>query len=209
MRARLKEMRNLCGKLKEMVFKAKDRIEVESKLYNKISSGLDQLKVKADSFNPEEIRQRIKAEQNEPEEQSPVSTDFFCFKESVFISGLLTLADIKVSRRYDTVEVLLHVDTVSDVYKYDFTPYEFKGKEVRMGRKHLSLAVREEVLRRLYFTAQNGELELNYDESYPSGFITMICHIKGSPFQHTCVHISEDEDHVYINLDEPDLGTAL
>jgi hypothetical protein len=50
---------------------------------------------------------------------------------------------------------------------------------------------------------------LNYDPDYPSGFITMICSIKGSPFSHTCVHISENEEHVYINIDEPELGNAL
>jgi hypothetical protein len=52
-------MRNLCGKLKEMVYKAKDRIEVETILYNKISSGLDELKTKANSFDADEIRRRI------------------------------------------------------------------------------------------------------------------------------------------------------
>jgi hypothetical protein len=32
------------------------------------------------------------------EEESPVSDNWIRFKESVFISGLLTLADVKVSK---------------------------------------------------------------------------------------------------------------
>ena len=76
MRARLKEMRNLCGKLKDMVYKAKDRIEVESNLYEKISDGLSILDETTDKFNPTKIRAEIRAElANETPEPSIMDSD--------------------------------------------------------------------------------------------------------------------------------------
>jgi len=56
MRARLKAMRDLCGSLKIMVYKAKDRIDGEVNLYDRVSDGLDRLKTNVMNFDPEAVR---------------------------------------------------------------------------------------------------------------------------------------------------------
>ena len=73
----------------------------------------------------------------------------------------------------------------------------------------LNRAIRSEILSKLYFTSESGELELNFDENYPSGYITIICEIKGSPFKYTCVSISEEAESIFMHIDEPQLGSAL
>lgn len=68
MRARLKAMRDLCGSLKIMVYKAKDRIDGEVNLYDRVSDGLDRLKTNVMNFDPEAVRQHVIANLDEEEE---------------------------------------------------------------------------------------------------------------------------------------------
>jgi hypothetical protein len=206
LKARISNLFQLCDNLQDLLNVASSYLVKETDLYERLSAGIDTIKLKEQKFKSAHhtlrgIQMPAISDNSPVKHENLVET-----QHCVNISGLTCLVYIKSNAIAGMFSVRIHIDSVIDVFEYELNKFSLSIPEARQNSNFLKKAIEWDILPYFYFRASGGELQLGFERSFEEYSMVLIAHIKGVEYNYTSIRIQEQENNILLSLLEPSIS---